>query len=152
MKTINVSVLLLIAIFSINTHADNKEFLTVDKLVDSGYRQMTGEQIMAVMSSGTIKVVDIETDAVIISKHDKPDVAMERKFEEKKTDNAASLFNPKLMARAPKLDGKIEREVIGDELVSTNGIRTYHFRLYKKQEKIYAVRDVDHGNVFFEIK
>ena len=57
-----------------------------------------------------------------------------------------------LMARAPALQGKIERKVVGDELVSSDGVRTYHYSVYEKQGRMFAVRDIDNGNVFFEIK
>lgn len=139
-------------VFSFGSYAGDKRFLTVDELIDNGYSLMSGEQMLELMRSKTIKVVDIETDAVLISKHDKSDVAMERKFVETKTEKSSSLFDARLLARAPALDGKIEREVVGDELVSTNGVRTYRYRLYKKQERVFAVRDIDNGNVFLEVK
>ena len=139
-------------VLSFGSYAGDKRFLTVDELIDNGYSLMPGEQMLELMRSKTIKVVDIETDAVLISKHDKSDVAMERKFVETKTEKSSSLFDVRLLARAPALDGKIEREVVGDELVSTNGVRTYRYRLYRKQERIFAVRDIDNGNVFLEVK
>ena len=152
MKKYNVYVVLLITMFSIDSYADDKYFLTVDELVSSGYRAISGEQISALMESKTIKVIDVETDAVIVSKQGESDAAMDRKFVTEKSAKAPSLFDARLMARAPALDGKIKREIVGDELVSTDGARTYRFRLYEKQGRIFAVRDIDHGNVFFEVK
>lgn len=143
---------MLSVVFSFASYAGDKQFLTVDELIDKGYSLMSGEQMLELMRRKTIKVVDIETDAVQISKHDKSDAAMDRKFVETKTEKTSSLFDAGLLARAPALDGKVEREVVGDELVSTNGVRTYRYRLYRKQEKIFAVRDIDNGNVFLEIK
>jgi len=129
--------------------------LTVDELVDSGYSLLSGQQILEIMTNHTIKVVDIETDAVSISKNDESntdtDIDIDRKFVETKSDKASYFLDPRLMARAPPLEGKIERKVIGDDLIATDGVRTYHYRLYKKQERIFAVRDIDSGNVFFEV-
>lgn len=152
MNRFKVFAVLLITVFSVNSNAGEKPFLTVDEIVADGYEMLSGLQILEIMNNHTIKVTDIETDAVSISKNDTNNDAIDREFVDKKKDKASAILDPRLMARAPPLDGVIERRVVGDELISTDGVRTYHFRLYKKQDKIYAVRDIDHGNVFFEVK
>jgi len=152
MNKINVFAVLLITVFSVNSYAGEKPFLTVDEIIADGYQLLSGLQILDMMNNHTIKVVDIETGAVSISRNDSLNDSIDRKFVDKKGDKASSILDPRLMARAPALDGKIERRVVGDELVSTDGVRTYHYRLYKKQERIFAVRDIDHGNVFLEVK
>ncbi len=143
---------LLIAILSINAQADSSKFLTVDELVDRGYKVVSGLQIHEMMANHTIRVIDIETDAEIVSNKKSSEEAMDRKFVEKKSDKASLLLDTRLMARAPALEGEIERKVVGDQLVSTDGLRTYRYRLYEKEGRIFAVRDIDHGNVFFEVK
>jgi hypothetical protein len=152
MNEFRLYLVLITLFFSINTYADEKQFLTVDELVENGYVRLTGQQIIEVMNNNKIKVVDIETDAVTISSQNKPGVGMERKFEETKSDKASYFLDSRLMARAPALEGKIERKVVGDELVATDGVRTYHYSVYGKQGRMFAVRDIDHGNVFFEIE
>jgi len=152
MNKFNVCAVLLITMFSINVFADEKHFLTVDELVNNGYILLSGQQVLEIMNNHTIKVVDIETDAVTVSRNDKSGAAMDRKFVETKSDKASTLLDTRLLARAPALEGKIERKVVGDELIATDGVRTYHYKLYKKQEKIYAVRDIDYGNVFLEVE
>lgn len=151
MNKIKIGVLLLLAVFSANSVADEKPFLNVDNLVDAGYTLLSGQQIMEIMADRTIRVVDIETDAVTVSEKDQSKSAMDRKFVETKSDKATTLLDPRLMARAPALEGRIERKVVGDELIASDGVRSYHYRLYKKHDKIFAVRDIDSGNVFFEI-
>lgn len=152
MNKFNVCAALLITIFSINVSAGEKVFLTVDELINNGYVLLSGQQILEIMQNRTIKVVDIETAAETVSEKSKSHDGMNRKFAETKSDKASTLLDPRLMARAPALEGRIERKVVGDELIATDGIRTYHYRLYKKLDKIFAVRDIDHGNVFFEVK
>ena len=152
MNRFNIYTVLLITVFSINSHADEKTFLTVEELVDNGYSLLSGQQILEIMTNHTIKVVDIETNAVSISKNDESNTDMGRKFVETKSDKASYFLDPRLMARAPPLEGKIERKVAGDELIATDGVRTYHYRLYKKQERIFAARDIDNGNVFLEVE
>jgi len=137
-------------IFANSALADEQHFLTVDELV--AYSLMSGQQIREIMTNRAIRVVDIETEAVITSENTQSSNAMDRKFVETKTDKASSLFDPRLMARAPTLKGRIKRKVVGDELISTDGVRTYHYRLYKKQQTIFAVRDIDSGSVFFEVE
>ena len=147
-----VVVLLMLLMFPIDSYADEKSFLTVDEITGDGFKMLSGLQILDMMNDHTIQVVDIETGAINISKNDSFNDVIGRKFVETKSDKSSAFLDPRLAARAPALEGKIEREVAGDELISTDGVRTYHYRLYKKQEKIYAVRDIDHGNVFFEVK
>lgn len=152
MNKFKIYLVIMVLFFSINIHADEKQFLTVNELVENGYTRLTGQQIIEVMNNNKIKVVDIETEAISISKHDESDVAMDREFKETKKDKASFFLDSRLMARAPALEGKIERKVVGDELVSTDGVRTYHYSVYEKQGRMFAVRDIDNGNVFFEIE
>ncbi|NOQ89080.1 MAG: hypothetical protein GQ550_09170, partial [Gammaproteobacteria bacterium] len=90
MNKFNVCAVLLILMFSINSHADEKPFLTVDELVENGYTILSGLQVLEIMSNHSIKVIDIETDAVTISTKDKSNADMDRKFVEKKSDKAPS--------------------------------------------------------------
>jgi hypothetical protein len=152
LKQLFVKCLCLTTLLSVNVYADEKPFLTVDELLNNDYVLMSGEQVLKLINAKSLKVVDIETEAVISSRINKSEDGIERSFGEAKDEKASYFLDPRLMARAPALDGKIERKVVGDELISTNGVRTYHYRLYEKQGKIFAVRDIDNGNVFFEIK
>jgi hypothetical protein len=145
-------VVLLAVFISVNTYAEEKAFLTVQELIDNGYVQLSGQKIIEIMNNNKIKVVDIETEAVSISRYEASDVAMDREFKETKSDKTSYFLDSRLMARAPALEGKIERKVVGDELVSTDGVRTYSYRIYEKQGRMFAVRDIDHSNVFFEVE
>lgn len=152
MRLLNLFKVLFIAAVSLNVYAEEKKFLTVEKLVQDGFVLLSGLQVIDIMNNNTIKVTDIETDAVNVSKNNTLNDAIDRGFVEAKGDKASAMFDTRLLARAPALEGDIHRRVVGDELVATDGVRTYRYRLYKKQEKIYAVRDVDYGNVFYEVK
>ncbi len=131
--------------------ADEKQFLTVDKLLANGYVKLSGNELFELMKNSVIRVVDIETSAVTISRHDADTVGLERKFSEAKQNKPLYFLDTRLLARAPPLDGNIRRKVDGDELVATDGIRTYRYSVYRKQGRLFAVRDIDHGNVFFEV-
>jgi len=144
--------LVLLMLFSIKVAADENPFLTVAELVKNGYAQLTGQQLYEIMNKNEIRIVDIETDAVTISEHEKSDSVMDRKFEETKSDKASYFLDSRLMARAPALQGTIKRKVVGDELVATDGVRTYNYSVYEKQGRMFAVRDIDNGNVFFEVE
>ena len=142
--------LICVSIATVASAADN-DFVTVDDLVKDGYIKLSGIQISELMSKHEIQVVDIETDAVTISRRDTGEVAMERKFERSKPNNAVSMMDPRLLARAPPLEGKLERKVAVDALVVTDGVRTYRYSIYKKQNNLFAVRDIDSGFVFFKV-
>jgi hypothetical protein len=152
MNNLKSFILVLLALFSVSTHAAEEEFLTVDELVRHGYVKLSGERITEIMNKHKIKVVDIETDAVSISKSEDAKAGMEREFKETQSDKASFFLDSRLIARAPPLDGKIERKVVGDALVATDGVRTYNYTLYEKDGRMFAVRDIDAGNVFFEVQ
>lgn len=146
--------ILTVCIFSTTVLAEEKRFLTVEELTKNDYVQLTGLQISELMKKHVIEVIDIETDAVSISRRGNGNAedGMERKFDDLKTDKTLYFLDTRLLARAPPLQGEIKRSVKGDALVSTDGVRTYQFSVYEKQGKIYAARDIDHGNVFYEVK
>ncbi|MBT8120694.1 MAG: hypothetical protein KJN89_13355, partial [Gammaproteobacteria bacterium] len=123
MNRVKSYVLVLSLLFSALCHADEKAFLTVDELVQHGYVKLSGQRIMEIMNKHKIKVVDIETEAVSISKSEAAKAGMQREFKETKSDKASFFLDSRLIARAPPLDGKIERKVVGDELVATDGVR-----------------------------
>ena len=152
MNSVKGCVLVLTILFSALCHADEKAFLTVDELVQHGYVKLSGQRILEIMDKHKIKVVDIETDAVSISRSDADKAGMQREFKETKSDNASFFLDSRLIARAPPLDGKIERKVVGDELVASDGVRSYSYTLYEKEGRMFAVRDIDAGSVFFEVQ
>lgn len=133
-----------------------KSFLTVEKIIEDGYSKLSGLQLIELMDKNVIEVVDIETEAISVSQlksdSNKSESGMEREFDETKKDKASAFLDTRLLARAPPLDGKIERRVEGDALVATDGVRTYRYRVYEKQGHMYAVRDIDAGYVYFEVK
>ncbi|HEB82979.1 MAG TPA: hypothetical protein ENJ11_08960 [Gammaproteobacteria bacterium] len=157
----NILLLLLIATAPVQAdeNTDNREFLTVDRLLEAGYHQLSGEQLIALMGSKTLEVKDIETEKVAVSKHKAGEGAssdaMQRDFSEAKgagKDKSLYFLDTRLLARAPPLQGDIRRRVVGDELISSDGTRTYHFRVYEKDGRMFAARDIDHGNVYYEVR
>ena len=133
-----------------------KPLLTVEKIIEDGYSKLSGLQLIELMDKHVIEVVDIETEATSVSQlksdSSESESGMERKFDETKKDKASAFLDTRLLARAPPLDGKIERRVEGDALVATDGVRTYRYRVYEKQGHMYAVRDIDAGYVYYEVK
>ncbi len=143
-----------ILVFSLlinNVSANEKHFLTVDELIENGYTQLNGLQLVDLLKQHKIEIRDIETDAVSISTRTNPVTGNSRKAEELKSDRPLYFLDARLLARAPSLEGKPEYKVVEDELVATDGVRTYHIKFYEKQGKIFGARDIDNGNVFFEI-
>jgi len=152
LRTCRLTVLCLVfALASANLSAGDSGFVTVEDLVKGGFEKLPGHQIAVLMDKHVIEVVDIETDAVTVSKRDADEMGMERKFKKTKPENASAMLSPRLLARAPALEGKLERKVVVDALIVTDGVRTYRYSIYKKQDKLFAVRDIDHGYVFYKV-
>lgn len=150
-KLYMVSLLILFSFLSNSVSAADKHFLTVDELIKNDYVLLTGLQLSTLMEKHVIEVVDIETDAVTISQREEAEAGMQRKFEDVKSDKSLYFLDSRLLARAPALEGKIDRKIVGDELIVTDGIRTYHYSVYEKQGQLFAVRDIDNGNVYFRV-
>ncbi len=144
--------LILVFTFLINNaSANEKHFLTVDELVENGYTQFTGLQLIDLLKQHKIEIRDIETDSVSISTHKGSETGNSRQSEELKSDRPLYFLDARLLARAPSLEGEPDYKVIDDELIASDGVRTYHIKFYEKHGKIFGARDIDHGNVFFEI-
>jgi len=152
-KNIFAGTLLCLVMFACgNSFADEKQFLTVAALLENGYVQLTGNQLTALLKEHVIEIHDIETDAVYLSTSDNEADKSNSRIEQTKNQAGKKSLDVKLLARAPMLTDDPERKVVGDELISSDGVRTYHIKLYEKQGRIFGSRDIDHGDVFFEIK
>lgn len=132
--------------------ADEKPYLTVNALLEQGYVQLTGDQLTALLNEHKIEIHDIGTDAVYLSTSGDQTGKSASKIEQTKNQTAKKSLDVNLLARAPMLADDPERKVVGDELISSDGVRTYHIRLYEKQGRIFGSRDIDNGDVFFEIR
>lgn len=135
-----------------NAFADDAKFLTVDALLANGYTQLSGAQLNELLKTRSIEIHDIETEAVYFSEHDGSDNTNNRKLEQTRGHGAGYLLNAELLARAPSLAGQPDYRIAGNELIAEDGVRTYHIKLYRKNDRIFIARDIDHGNVFYEIK
>ena len=144
---------ILLVFSSLFVNADEKHFLTVDELINNGYTQLTGLQLIDLLKENKIEIRDIETDAVSLSTLTKADAGntASRKSKEIKSDKPLYFLDTRLLARAPSLEGEPDYKVVEDKLIATDGVRTYHIKFYENQGKMYGARDIDHGNVFFEI-
>ena len=148
-----VSIFLLSAVTFNCVNAEERPFLTVDDIVKDGYVQLTGLQLIELLKQHKVEVRDIETDAVSHSMRAETDAesAESRKSKTVKSAKPGYFLDPRLLARAPPLEGEPEFKVSEDVMIATDGVRTYRYRFFEKQDKMYGVRDIDHGNVFFEI-
>lgn len=148
-----VSVFLLFAVTSSIINAEERPFLTVDDIVNDGYVQLTGLQLIELLKQHKVEVRDIETEAVSYSMRAETDAESveSRKSKTVKSAKPGYFLDPRLLARAPPLEGEPEFKVSENVMIATDGVRTYRYRFFEKQGKMYGVRDIDHGNVFFEI-
>ncbi len=147
------NVFLVIALLIANSAiASDKKFLTVDELIKNGYSQLSGLQLGALLKERKVEVRDIETEAVSVSvSTGSSDETSTRVSTDIKEEKPLYFLDTRLLARAPSLEGKPKYTVSEDELVATDGLRTYRIKFYEKQGKMYGARDIDNGNVFFEI-
>ncbi len=143
----------LLFIASAISHAEEKNFLTVDNLIANGFVQLTGLELIELLKENKVEVHDIETQSVSLSTRIETEAgnAANRTSKELKAGNAYYSLDTRILARAPSLSGEPDYKVSGDVLVATDGLRTYHIRFYRKQDEMYGARDIDNGSVFFKV-
>ncbi|RDH82702.1 MAG: hypothetical protein DIZ80_10505 [endosymbiont of Galathealinum brachiosum] len=138
--------LTIFVLFTQPTTADEK--LTLNKLVENKYHLMTSNEISEILIDKTVILKDLLSEAVYeisINKEGKID----KKIIKEKTPKM--LTNIEYHSRADMLSGSIKFSIGGNKIISTDGVRTYMSSLYKKGNKIFGVRDIDHDIVNFEI-
>jgi len=126
--------------------ADAKAPLTMNDL--NGYHVMTGIEISEILLGKTVILKDLLSEAVYEIK------ISQNGLTEKKIITAKSpktLTNVEYQARADLLSGDVKFSIEGNKIITTDGVRTYISTLYKKDRKIYGVRDVDNESVNFQI-
>ena len=148
-----LSLLVSSCLVAATSHADIKKFLTVDNLIENGYTQLTGLQLIELLNEHKVEVRDIETESVSLSTRIETETGntANRTSKELKAGKSSYFLDTRLLARAPSLSGEPDYKVSEDEMIATDGLRTYHIKFYEKKGKTYGARDIDNGNVFFEI-
>jgi hypothetical protein len=145
MKLIIISILSLV----INvTFAGNNESLTLDYLIKNNYQLMSAAEINKIISGKKVILKDLLSKAVYELKIDKSGMTEKKTISEKSPDSITSV---EYSSRADLLSGDVKLSVKGNNIVITDGIRTYISNLYKKEDNIYVVRDVDNSKVSFKI-
>jgi len=123
--------------------------LTVEDILADGYKQMTGEQIRAELKQKKLVVLDLNTGAIYEST---TLAGSEREQKKTKEEGLQYLTNPELHGQAPILIGNATYAIEGDNVKSTDGVRSFIISLYRKENRILGARDIDHGNVNFELR
>lgn len=145
MKLIIISVLS----FLINiAFAGNNESLTLDYLIKNNYQIMSAAEINEIISGNKVILKDLLSKAVYELKIDGSGTAEKKTISEK---SPASITSVEYSSRADLLSGDVKLSVKGRNIVITDGIRTYISNLYKKEDNIYVIRDVDNSKVSFKI-
>jgi len=145
MKKIILLISINIMIFN-TALAENNNILILQKL--QGYKIMTGIEISEILLGKTVILKDLLSEAVYEIKINKNGVTEKKTL---KTKSPKTLTNVDYQARADLLKGALKFTIEGNKIITTDGLRTYVSTLYKKDNNIYGVRDVDHESVNFQI-
>ncbi len=128
---------------------ENKPELTVDKILQTGYVKMTGEEINKLIIGKKLIVKDLlgkSENKIILSGG--------RIVSEKiiKESHPGTLTDPEFQSRAALLPATATFTVATDSIIGSDKIRTYILSLYKKGRDILVARDIDHGEIYFQIE
>ena len=140
--------LIILAIAAPVFATENTTSFTAKKLISSGYILMTGAVIRKELIGRTVTIVDLLAGSEYEAKF-----LADGKSELKKTkDNKpGTLTDADYQERAPLLTGFNTFTIKGDTVMTTDGVRSYTSKLYKKGNVILGVRNVDNGKVYFQI-
>lgn len=128
---------------------ENRTSLTASKLLSQGYIKMSGATIHKKLIGPTIIIIDLlagsEYEAVFFSDG-------KSKIKKTKDNKPGTLTDADYQGRAALLTGFNAFTIKGDTVITTDGVRSYISTLYKKDNVILGVRNVDDGRVYFQIK
>ena len=121
----------------------------VKDLLNDNYTEMTPQQFRQQLINKELVIIDLQSGAEY-------EVTLQQnkttKLKKIKEEKPSTLTDPDYQGRPTLLKGDISFKVEGDNFISTDGIRVYTIKLYKKGDKILGVRDVDYGQANFQIK
>ena len=122
--------------------------LTLTSLEKQHYKEMTSKEISELLLGKTITLKDLLSKAVYEVKINNEGLTKKKVIKEKSPETLTSIeYN----SRAALLTDGLELVVKGNKIITSDGVRTYMSTLYKKQNIIYGVRDIDHDSVNFQI-
>jgi len=129
-----------------NSMAESK--LTLTSLEKQHYKEMTGKEISELLLGKTVTLKDLLSKAIYEVKINNEGLTKKKVIKEKSPKTLTSIeYN----SRAALLSDGLEISIKGNKIVTSDGVRTYMSTLYKKQNTIYGVRDIDHNSVNFQI-
>jgi hypothetical protein len=125
-----------------------KEGISVDELLASGFTQLTGEQIRQELLGKTLVLRDLrsgrEYEGMLLE-------GGKRVLKETTVEGARQSADALFHGGGPVLLGEAAYEIKDDVIVTTDGLRTIESTLYRQGSRIVAARDVDHGVVNYEL-
>ena len=128
---------------------ENYARLTTNILLSDGYKKMSGEKISKKLVGPTLLILDLLAGSEYEVKLSSSGKSKLKKIKE---DKPGSLTSADYHSRATVLTGQVSFSIAGDNIVTTDGIRSYSSTLYQKDSVILGVRDIDNGFVNFQIK
>ena len=129
--------------------SENKTHLTVSKLLTDGYIRMSEATIRKDLIGPTLIIKDLLAGSEYEAIFSADGKSQLKKIKE---DKAHTLTYADYQGRAPLLTGFNVFTIKGDTVTTTDGIRSFTSILYKKDNVILGVRDIDNGRVYFQIK
>jgi hypothetical protein len=145
MKIISLCILLM---FTHLVKAEDNPILTLAELKQQGFVLIQSGEMSEMLLDKTVLIKDLLSKSVYEVKINKDGSTDKKQI---KKSSAKILTSIEYHSRPALLDATTKFSISHDKIISTDGVRTYISSLYKKQDKIYAVRDVDHNRVSFQI-
>jgi len=122
--------------------------LTLASLEKQQYKVMTSKEISTLLLGKTITLKDLLSKAIYEVAINEDGLTKKKVIKEKSPKTLTSIeYN----SRAALLSDGLEITIKGNKIITSDGIRTYKSTLYKKDNLIYGVRDIDHDSVNFQI-
>lgn len=128
---------------------ENKTSLTASKLLSDGFKKMSGTAIRKKFIGPTLIIMDLlagsEYEAIFTADG-------KSELKKIKEDKAQTLTDADYHGRSVLLTGFNTFTINADTVFTTDGVRSYISTLYKKDEMILGVRNIDNGRVYFQVK
>lgn len=168
MNTIRLLFISLLFSFG-HVKAEANKHLTVHELQSQGYVLIRGPELQRIFKTESIEVTDIESGSIRVFVGDRSRTGKNDHVDTIKHARMDAMFDPELAARPAPLQNA-HYKITGDAILASDGIREYRLSFYHKPgdrpgvsisdskeknaqiNKIYAVRNVDAGKVYFQVR
>lgn len=133
-----------------HAYAEKVEQVTVNSLIEMGYKRLDHDGLKKLLSEKKIGVKDFETGEEFVVEIGAGDMEKDGNIESINSAKRSKMFDLDSMSK-PVILRNAHYQLVGDTIIASEGVRQHRLSFYTKGKTIYGVRDVDAGRVYYKV-